>query len=847
MKSYFRLYLLTTIITESICKWTSWRTESGYCNTTLSGGMTVFANSASACTERAKDNSMITAIFKLNSGVSECMIYSKRCPVADLVKVASYDSIGVAVCNKLGSGFTGTSLVYNTITNVLSGCVCGDLCYFDSRCNYWTWVQSSSVCELRETQGNSPKYIGGSDHEYGIKGCYYCSGSGITPTLVPTAIPTSVPTALPTSVPTEAPTALPTSVFMGLPTSVPTALPTFVSTDLPTAVPTSVSTVVVIPTGFPTSVPTTSTTVVPTALPLKDITTDSPSTRTTVSPNTSFVILVSNSPSPEVGIPSVEPSNEPTLVIGSTSLLNEEQRTHVRGIANTAGIGSVVAVSPGAAGAAARVLLLTSFGCSVEDVDIEENDQLDVEFHPTRVAFSFAGNGRKYIVAALIMNPILLLSMAALLVIITSLVHYTAGIPWECAFGNMRTPGVLYIPYLFLLQGTCLVAAKEVFHPKGSVMASLLGVCVLIACVSSPIIIYFKILIKVSANSCQISDPRLHSQNSESSEVVKQLRGTKAYVYRFVFGNAIWISRHSESSFTEKYGLIFECYRHGKVWFAILEPSIMISLSLFSAWQPGDDNVWCNMRNTLITLMFFSYFSLVVMFRPYSSTMDNCLATALSIMMFIAVLFMTVGIWINQTNESTLFKTAASCLLLSALLVIIKCIWDACTYLCDVFWLARRKLARKIAGSGGCSFNKSFLGYCSKLEDLKVTFNSPKVMQLVEPTESKKSDTDLKEQEDCFRLMTVASDECSSNQPIAAIPIFNNRSPVKLNRYHSVPRLPTRRDRFFQKGIIFDHDLVNSDDTFITSRTPQGGKSSDAFCLTSLSVHQLPRLRKLSS
>ena len=465
---------------------------------------------------------------------------------------------------------------------------------------------------------------------------------GYLPTPVPTPSP---PTPRPA---TAVPTAVPT-------TSVPIAVPT---TSVPTSVPTAIPTISVAATLLPA-----------TSQPL----TQQPIPKLTITP---VVVTVTNqikSPASS-GVFAIEETKRETIQVTN----------------NVATVVSFVSISGAGAGSSSRLHVLSSFGCVVEDIDLEEEQKLDFEFHPTGLSLTFGGSTRGYINGALIMNPLLMTAAAALLTIVAGAVRFFTGLSWERSFGSLRTPGVLYIPYLFLLQGTSLVASRTLFYPKGSISSGILGGIILMICLSSPMLLYLKVLRRISAESIQIADPRLVA----SSGV--QLEGPKAIVYRFVFGSSVWISQERDSKFAEKYGNVFESYKSGKTWFPICEPLTILALSLLSAWQPGADEIFCNVRNALICFLFFIFMATVLLVRPYSTPLDNLLSSTVAIFLFSAVLFMTVRIWSHQSENGTLAKVSAWFLLASAIIVLIKCVWDAATYFCDVCLLARRRVARKV-------------------------------------------------------------------------------------------------------------------------------------------------------
>ena len=341
-------------------------------------------------------------------------------------------------------------------------------------------------------------------------------------------------------------------------------------------------------------------------------------------------------------------------------------------------------------GAAGRLAVLKNFGCEVDDVDLSEGEPLDWEFHPTGVAL---GNStRKYMKGALVMNPVLLIALLLLLSVISAVLHSCMHVPMKQAFGNARTPGLLYIPYLFLLQGTSLVSARMAFYPSDEAAGVVFGAWVmLVACVTSPALLYFFLLRKVKTEAYQIADPVLYPRDDIPTKLYS---GRKATLYKFVYGDKVWVSGNAEGCFVERFGAVFECYREGYVTFPVVELSLMNFLSILSAWRPSD-STQCNIRNTFVCLMFFAFLAVLCFLRPYSSIFDNGMAMLLAACMFFAVLLMTIGLWVGAASTTTWFVFAANLLLISAFLLLIKALWDLFSYGMDI-WLGRKSGARQV-------------------------------------------------------------------------------------------------------------------------------------------------------
>ena len=355
--------------------------------------------------------------------------------------------------------------------------------------------------------------------------------------------------------------------------------------------------------------------------------------------------------------------------------------------ANTAA--GAAAVLGGGAGNAGKLAVLNGFGCEMDDVDVGE-EPLDWEFHPTTMSLGGAAGGYK--LAAMVMNPVIVVCIGLLVLCAAAVVQTTQGYGREKAISVTRFPGILYIPYLFLLQGTSLVAAQVVFDPsRYPTMVAVLSYVTLALCLLSPVLLYTTVLRHVKREAELFPDPAIVG-NPETGEPGKRANSA---VYKFAFGTDIWVSR--QSYFAEKYGNCFENVKPTCLWYILCELAVILCLSLLSGWQPTSVGS-CNTRNIVITILLLLFFAATVVKRPFLSAMDNLISIVLSLLLASAVLGMTIAIATESPKDSALYTISGVCLFVSALMVMVKCVWDFGIYAMDVV-ISRRSDARQQARS----------------------------------------------------------------------------------------------------------------------------------------------------
>ncbi|KAJ9463828.1 hypothetical protein DIPPA_25139 [Diplonema papillatum] len=370
----------------------------------------------------------------------------------------------------------------------------------------------------------------------------------------------------------------------------------------------------------------------------------------------------------------------------------------------TTDVASAVALGGRGAGPAAMLVLIKDFGCSVDDVDLQEAEQLDWEFHPTGTEIS--SGRRRYMLGAIVMNPVVLLCFLVLVQSIAGGIRLVYGVRWEEAQGTAKLPGFLYLPFLFLLQGTSLVSARLAFYPGDDhPLITVFAALVLLVCLCSPAIIHHFVLRRISSGDARcLKDPKLHPEDFVDGAAKTNclivagapfyLRGPRRrWLYRFVFGDFVWASSGAEDNFVEKYGVIFEGLKYERTWFPVVEMSSMISLSLLSAWR-GSSALSCNVRNFIVCALFFGLLVTTVVAPPFLAPFDNLTSALVTGSLLAALILMTVGIWANIEPASAVFGAASYLLIVSAVVVLCKAVWDLSLQIFDIF-IGRKTGARR--------------------------------------------------------------------------------------------------------------------------------------------------------
>ncbi|KAJ9473112.1 hypothetical protein DIPPA_33163 [Diplonema papillatum] len=347
------------------------------------------------------------------------------------------------------------------------------------------------------------------------------------------------------------------------------------------------------------------------------------------------------------------------------------------------------------------MLLFKQFGCNVDDVDLEEAEELDWEFHPTRIGITTGA--RQYMIAAMIMNPIVILLIFLVGYAVAGALYRFYNISSvDQACGNMKLPGFLYVPYLFLLQGTSLVSSRLVFYPKNDpVFLTVLSAVVMVGCFVSPCVIYYYVLRRAASRARYMKESKSDDedlvQQSLSDSTTSGNTRQKAWwlpLHRFAFGEYTWENQGDEC-FVEKYGIVFEGMKRTTLWYPFVEMMTMNVLSLLVSW-PARSLFSCTLRNSIICALLAVFLVVTVVKSPFVSPFDNIASSAANSTTLVAVILLTVGIGTEAEDESTFFVVASYTLIVATFIILCKAAWDLCVTLLDL-WLGRKNGARNMS------------------------------------------------------------------------------------------------------------------------------------------------------
>ena len=371
---------------------------------------------------------------------------------------------------------------------------------------------------------------------------------------------------------------------------------------------------------------------------------------------------------------------------------------------------------------AGKAAILMSIECKVEDIDLENSEPLDWEFHPLQ--FGIGAHSDRYFIGCIVANLSLVACFGVMNYVVAWVATQTLGVTWEDAIYYVRAPGLAYIPMMWLLMGTSLSASHLAFSPlPGRGWTAVLGWSVLALCGSIPLIMWAGLLRPAAFHAKFVPDPRIdpiaaHSLlclNNRADEVEKPsstkdkllgergvvLQGWKRKIYISVYGKDVWVKKGKRHPFfVEQWGMFFEIYRGGYHWWSMVEVGQIVFLALASAWKPEKVGM-CVLRNVLITLVLFAVLMMSIWLHPFNARIDHIASIVLNGLMFGSVLLISISLIISQSSgpssTATSFAEIAGVMLLSgAVLMMLKGIYDFILYILDIS-LGRRRDAMKAA------------------------------------------------------------------------------------------------------------------------------------------------------
>eukprot|EP01063_Lacrimia_lanifica_P010931 TRINITY_DN17695_c0_g1_i1.p1 TRINITY_DN17695_c0_g1~~TRINITY_DN17695_c0_g1_i1.p1 ORF type:complete len:490 (+),score=65.29 TRINITY_DN17695_c0_g1_i1:111-1472(+) len=243
------------------------------------------------------------------------------------------------------------------------------------------------------------------------------------------------------------------------------------------------------------------------------------------------------------------------------------------------------------------------------------------------------------------------------------------------AMAPVRAPGILVVPYLFLLPGTGLSCALLLAAPADTVDSAahyIAGVFALLFCLASPYVLYL----------C-IPSPRNATRSAACTpdRALVGMVGWRRRAYLLVFGDTVWVSSDAHRAFVERYGMVFDALRPAFRHFILGEIAYVLVISALSAWRPALGTP-CNIRNGLLCLASGVLLAMHVL-GPYISPVENVLAASIAAATFAAVLTMTLSIASEEPDSRWAFIAQCS-LEFAGYAAITKAAWDLMRWVHEV-------------------------------------------------------------------------------------------------------------------------------------------------------------------
>eukprot|EP01063_Lacrimia_lanifica_P001976 TRINITY_DN11028_c0_g1_i2.p1 TRINITY_DN11028_c0_g1~~TRINITY_DN11028_c0_g1_i2.p1 ORF type:complete len:1233 (+),score=98.94 TRINITY_DN11028_c0_g1_i2:54-3701(+) len=374
-------------------------------------------------------------------------------------------------------------------------------------------------------------------------------------------------------------------------------------------------------------------------------------------------------------------------------------------------------------GGGGQLGVFRALGCSVDDVDLGLDEPLDFEFSPTGIAL--ADSKMRYLLGAVVVNSFIMAGCTAVVLAVAAFVPLAgADASMTRRLAALRAPGMLMIPFMLLLPGTCLAAARLLFSGEAATYMYVVAALGLALCCVSPYFLYRTVVSHVKDMAYLTDDPRCAARDASTSDNAghrqqKPLTGWMLSVYRFAFGEQIWVSRGGDSYFADKMGYVFDSYRAGQEHMVLVEVMLSVALCFLAAFRP-QGGAMCHLRNSVISLMFVAWLAAVVVQRPFLAPLQNYWTQVIAALNAIALVTITVGIAANAGPDGFQVEVTGFCLFWSAILTIGKGVYDMMSYTVD-FVLKRRAGAWEAARENEC-------------EDYDVELEATKEIDLLEDT-----------------------------------------------------------------------------------------------------------------
>ncbi|KAJ9472933.1 hypothetical protein DIPPA_17985 [Diplonema papillatum] len=293
-------------------------------------------------------------------------------------------------------------------------------------------------------------------------------------------------------------------------------------------------------------------------------------------------------------------------------------------------------------------------------------ERVDPEYHPTQT--HIGTDAQRYLLGAIATNSLLFVSAMSVLCAAAALLKTAHGKQqcdrpwsWARAYAALRLPGVAFPLLVYTAQAVCFSAAQLIFYSAGhSAGETMVGCAFGLLCIAAPLAVYFCVV-------RALDDRCLYIMDADEDGTAG---GWKRVYYAFM-GEVVLVSRHAETHFAERFGMVCEEYAYGKAVFVCLEFGVAVALAVLSAWQPLTKG-GCYARNTFVCVLLASVGLLLGIVRPYATLVSNVYAVSLSFTTFTAVLATTVSILFDETATGLYATTSAILLSISALLMLMR-------------------------------------------------------------------------------------------------------------------------------------------------------------------------------
>ena len=355
----------------------------------------------------------------------------------------------------------------------------------------------------------------------------------------------------------------------------------------------------------------------------------------------------------------------------------------VAGVATIAG--GLIGSSAPSGGNIGTLGLLLGMRCSIDN-EIEKDTKLMWEIHP--LGIGIGSHSGRFIFGSIVSNVCLIICFAFILLFIGfSGSILCDGRDFNESSGSVRSPGLSILAFTFLYPGLTLASARVAYYPSSvDGIQVILCIAVLLLCLLAPLIIYFSIIKKIGSNTTCVDMEKVFKWLPEKSvtntlkhqKKMQQLK-TKRSRQKFYISDYPWVDI-STTSFLQRNGAIFQCYRFQRRWFILIEILPSLALPMICAWHTTEYSL-CVVRNWLVAGILLFDMCGKVFLRPDSSKFLGILGTIISVLRFFGSFMMAIGFMfsvegeseeINSSASGTCFSVASGLILFSTFTIILK-------------------------------------------------------------------------------------------------------------------------------------------------------------------------------